>query len=182
METTPPQTPYLNSVLGAGETPLETAARQEAQKDGYGEQTRREEQEADRVVADIDAYVAQTDPASLPEAEKALDAWQIPNDPLAGIPGDVALHPNVEGEPLVSIFAAQTESEANIVRGLLEASGIPAVLSSRSGPSLGGIFQSDETRWGDLLVSASQAEAARTAIAEATQSEATQSSDGSRST
>ena len=154
------------------ETPLEAAARAEAQEDRSGAQTRREEQEADRLVADIDAYVAQTDPASLPEAEAALDAWEIPRDPLEGVPGNGVFEPNVEGEPLVPIFAAQTEPEANIVRGLLEASGIPAVLSSRSGPALGGIFQPDETRWGDILVSALHADAAQAVIAEAIQSAA----------
>ena len=154
------------------ETPLEAAARTEAQENQAGAQTRRDEQEADRLVADIDDYVAQTDPASLPEAETALNAWQVPTSPLDGVPDNVVFEPNVEGEPLVAIFAAQTESEANIVRGLLEASGIPAALDSRSGPALGGIFQPDETRWGDLLVPASLAEAAQAAIADATQSAA----------
>jgi hypothetical protein len=158
------------------ETPLEAAARAEAEQDHIGAQTRREEQEADRLVADIDAYVAQTDPASLPEAENALNAWTIPNDPLEGVPDNIVFEPNTEGEPLVPIFAAQTESEANIVCGLLEASGIPAVLNKLSSPVLGGIFQPDETRWGDILVSSSLAGAAQAAIAEATQSaESTQS-------
>lgn len=161
------QTAYLNG--SDAETPLETAARAEARQ-GSAVQARRDEQEADTLVADIDAYVAQTDPASLPEAEAALNAWQIPTDPLEGVPDNIVFEPNVEGEPLVAIFAAHSESEANIVRGLLEASGIPAVLNSRSGPALGGIFQSDETRWGDILVSSSQADAAQAAIAEATQS------------
>ena len=154
------------------ETPLEAAARAEAEEDRSGAQARRDEQEADRVVADIDDYVAQTDPASLPEAETALNAWEIPTGPLEGVPDNIVFEPNVEGEPLVAIFAAQTEPEANIVRGLLEASGIPAVLNSLSGPALGGIFQPDETRWGDILVSASLAGAAQAAIAEATQSAA----------
>ncbi|MGI4790679.1 MAG: putative signal transducing protein [Janthinobacterium lividum] len=166
------QTPYLKEV----ETPLETAARADAQADRSGTQARREEQEADRVVADIDAYVAQTDPASLPEAEQALEAWEIPSSPLDGVPADVVFEPNVEGEPLVTIFEAQSEPEANIVRGLLEASGIPVFINSLSGPALGGIFQPDETRWGDILVSAPLAEAARTAIQEATQSAAVTSS------
>ena len=68
----------------------------------------------------------------------------------------------------MAIFSAQSESEANIVRGLLEASGIPATINTLSSPALGGVFQSDETRWGDILVSASEAEAAQAAIAEAT--------------
>ncbi len=166
MEPAQPQTAYLNE--GEGETPLETAARLEAQENRTSTQTRQEEHEADVLVADIDQYVAQTDPASLPEAEQELDAWQIPTDPLEGIPANVVFQPNVEGEPLTAIFSAQTESEANIVRGLLEASGIPAAINTLSSPVLGGVFQSDETRWGDILVSASEAEAAQTVIAEAT--------------
>lgn len=179
MEPAQPQSAYLNQQLNESEpeTPLETAARLEAQEDSSGAQTRRDEREADVLVADIDQYVAQTNPASLPEAERELEAWQIPTDPLEGVPGNVALEPGVEGEPLVPIFAAQNESEANIVRGLLEASGIPAVISSLSGPALGGIFQPDETRWGDILVAPSDAEAAQAAITEATQSAAMTSDD-----
>lgn len=169
MEPAQPQTPYLQSGSNEGvETPLETAARLEAQQSRTGGQARQEEQEADVLVANIDQYVAQTDPALLPEAERELEAWQIPTDPLEGVPGNVTFEPNVEGEPLVPIFSAQTESEANIVRGLLEASGIPATINTLSGPALGGIFQPDEARWGNILVSASEAEAAQAAIAEAT--------------
>ena len=168
MEPAKPQAAYSTSEPEA-ETPLEIAARAEAQQNGSAAQTQAEEREADVLVADIDQYVAQTDPASLPEAEQALDAWQIPTDPLEGVPGDVALEPGVESQPPVAIFAAQTESEANIVRGLLEASGIPALVNPLSGPALGGIFQPDETRWGDILVSPADAEAARAAISDATQ-------------
>lgn len=175
MEPAQSQSAYLNESVV--ETPLETAARTEAQADSSGAQTRHDEHEADVLVADIDDYVAQTDPASLPEAERELEAWQIPTDPLEGVPGNMALEPNVEGEPLVAIFAAQNESEANIVRGLLEASGIPALISSLSGPALGGIFQPDETRWGDILVAPSDAEAAQAAITEATQSAETTSEE-----
>ena len=171
MESAQPQAAYSNEQQNGSEpeTPLEIAARMEAQEDTHGAQTRRDEHEADVVVGDIDQYVAQTDPDSLPAAERALEAWQIPIDPLEGVPGNVALEPGVEGEPLVPIFSAQSESEANIVRGLLEASGIPAMISSLSGPALGGIFQPDETRWGDILVAPSDAEAAQAAITEATQ-------------
>lgn|GEM_PF-954453 len=164
MEPVPTQTAYSND----GETPLETAARLEAQQDHTGAQARQEEQEADTLVADIDQHVARTDPASLPEAERQLNDWQIPSDPLEGVPGNVALEPNVESEPPVSVFSAHSESEANIVRGLLEASGIPAVINTLSSPALGGVFQPDETRWGDLLVSASFATAAQAVIADAT--------------
>lgn len=177
MEPAKPQDAYSEdkaySENGAEvETPLEAAGRADAQQDLRAAQVREQEHEADVLVADIDRYVAQTDPVSLPEAERELNAWQIPTDPLEGVPGDMALEPNVESGPLVPIFAAQNESEANIVRGLLEASGIPAMVNSLSGPALGGIFQPDETRWGSVLVSPSNAEAAQAAIREATRSAA----------
>ena len=175
MEPAQTQTAYLNE--GEGETPLETAARLEAQGSRSSTQAQQEEHEADVLVADIDQYVAQTDPASLPEAERELEAWQIPTDPLQGVPSNVVFQPNVEGEPLVAIFSAQSEAEASIVRGLLEASGIPATINTLSSPALGGVFQPDETRWGDILVSAPEAEAARAAIAEATASGSEQSSE-----
>ncbi len=107
------------------------------------------------LVADIDTYVARTDPASLPDAEQALNAWEIPSDPLEGVPGDVALEPGVEGEPLVAVFAAQSESEANIVRGVVEAAGIPVTFDGLPAPIMGSVFQAGESRWGDLLVPAS---------------------------
>ena len=159
---------YPNNTPNNAETPLEAAARLEVSEEGTAGQDRREEREADVLVADIDAHVARTDPASLPEAEEALEAWEIPNDPLEGVPGDVALEPNVEGPPLVAVFAAQSEMEANIVRGVVEAAGIPVTFDGLPAPMLGNVFQAGETRWGDLLVAAQDADAARAAIAEAT--------------
>ena len=160
------------SLEAEAETPLEAAARaEEAQRRGEtrgAAQARREEEEADRLVADIDAHVARTDPASLPEAERALNDWQIPTDPLEGVPDTVALDPDAEREPLAAVFAASSEMEAGIVRGLLEAAGIPAVLDGLPAPTMGGIFQAGEARWGDILVPARLADAARAAIAEAT--------------
>lgn len=152
------------------ETPLEASVRAEAAGEHSAAQILREEQEADRLVGDIDSYIAATDPASLPEAEQALNDWEIPQDPLEGVPGNIAVAPGVEGEPLVSVFAAKNETEANIVRGVLEASGIPAVFDGLPSPILGSIFQAGETRWGDILVPAQMAEQARAAIAEAVSS------------
>lgn len=165
-----PEPTYTNegATTLTGETPLEAAARREAAQDGAAAQDRREEREADTLMADIDTYVARTDPDSLPQAEQALNAWEIPTDPLEGVPGDVALAPGVEGEPFVSVFTAQSESEANIVRGVIEASGIPVTFDGLPAPILGSVFQAGKSRWGDLLVPASQAEQARAAIAEAT--------------
>ena len=165
-----PEDPYLNSA----ETPLEAAARREkAEHSPQGHAaavTQHQEREADMLVADIDQYVARTDPDSLPEAERALDEWQIPTDPLEGVPDNVALDPGAETEPFVAVLAAGTEMEANIVRGLLEAAGIPATFDGLPSPMLGNVFQAGETRWADILVPARLADQARAAIAEATAS------------
>ena len=155
-----------------GETPLEAAVRAEAAGERGAAQTQRAEHEADLLVGDIDSYVAETDPTSLPEAEQALNDWEIPTDPLEGVPDDRAVAPGVEGEPLVPVFAAKNETEANIVRGVLEASGIPAVFDGLPSPILGSVFQAGETRWGDILVPARLAEQASAAIAEAVSSAA----------
>ena len=158
----------------AAETPLEAAARQEEAQNlpeaREAAHTRQEEREADMLVADIDAHVARTDPDSLPEAEQALNDWQIPTDPLEGVPDNVALNPEGETEPLVAVLAAGNEMEANIVRGLLEAAGIPATFDGLPAPMLGNVFQAGETRWADILVPARLADQARAAIAEATAS------------
>lgn len=143
------------------ETPLERAGRGDALADTTRAQDAREEREADTVVADIDAYVAETDPASLPEAEAALNAWEIPADPRGfGVTGETA-------EPLVSVFAAQTEAEAAIVRGVLEAQGIPTTLDGLPTGILGNVFQAGEDRWGDILVPAGQAEEAQAILSTA---------------
>ena len=164
----------------AAETPLEAAAREEAARARPEEReaahTRQEEREADVLVADIDSYVARTDPDSLPEAERALNDWQIPTDPLEGVPDNVAL-PDADTEPLAPVFAAGSEAEANIVRGLLEAAGIPAVFDGLPSPMLGNVFQAGEARWADILVPARLADQARAAIAEATASAQSMSED-----
>lgn len=151
-----------------GETPLERAARAEADAQTGEGADARDEREADAVIGDVGDYVARTDPAGLPGAQAQLDAWQIPTDPLEGVPGDVALRPGEEGEPLVSVFSAGTESEANIVRGLLESEGVPAIFRDASAPgAYGSVFGVAEARWGDLLVGAAQADLARQIIAAA---------------
>ena len=150
------------------ETPLERAARADAEAQTDAGADARDEREADTVIGDVGDYVARTDPAALPDAQAQLNAWEIPTDPLEGIPGDVALHPGEEGEPFVSVFSAGTESEANIVRGLLESEGIPVVFRDSSAPGpYGSVFGVAESRWGDLLVGAGQADLARQIIAAA---------------
>ncbi|MBV9849931.1 MAG: DUF2007 domain-containing protein [Armatimonadetes bacterium] len=143
------------------ETPLERAGRTEALAETGRAQDARDEQEADVLVADIDTYVAETDPASLPQAEAELDAWEIPTDPRgAGAGAD-------NDTPLVPVFAAQTEAEAAIVRGLLEAQGIPTTLDGLPTRALGNVFQAGEDRWGDILVPAGQADEARALLSAA---------------
>ena len=154
----------------APETPLEAAARQEAINNSLAGQNRREEEEADRVIADVDDYVTRTDPASLPVAERELDAWEIPTDPLAGIPDDIAIDPDAYTPPLVSVFDATSETEANIVRGVLESAGIPVTFDNVPAPILGSILETGSARWGGLLVPASEADAARAEIASALES------------
>ncbi len=150
------------------ETPLERAARADAGSLTDERLDARDEREADAVIGDVGDYVARTDPAALPDAQAQLDAWEIPTDPLEGVPGDVALHPGEEGEPLVSVFSAGTESEGNIVRGLLESEGIPAMFRDSASPAAyGSVFGVAEARWGDLLVGSSQADLARQIIAAA---------------
>ncbi len=155
-----------SQVLGVQplETPLEQAAREEALGQTGAGQDARDEREADVLVSDIDAYIAETDPASLTEAEAQLEAWQIPNDPLVG---DADRMLGVDGQPLVVVCSAQSESEANIIQGLLEAEGIPATLHIVATPVYGSIFSSGEARWGDVLVASSRVDEARAAIAAA---------------
>jgi hypothetical protein len=153
-----------NEPSSNAETPLEQAGRMEARDRTADAETRKEEQEADLLVADIDAYIAQTDPASLDEAEKQLNAWEIPSNPR--IPGG----PSDRGE-LVAVFEAATEGEAAIVRGVLEAQGIPTTLDGLPTRILGNVFDVGEDRWGDILVPADFAEEARQILAAASASE-----------
>jgi hypothetical protein len=153
------------------ETPLERAAEAEAQSATQRGSDTAAEHEADVVVGDVDDYVAINDPAALAEAEAALNAWEVPTSPFDGVPGDVALHPGQDGEPLVSVFSARNESEANIVKGLLESQGIAAIFREVATPSYGSIFSVSEGRWADILVAQSQAQEARDAIVAAQSSE-----------
>jgi hypothetical protein len=164
------ENPYSKTADESLETPLERAARTEVSRAAADSEDTQAEREADLVVGDVDEYVAQTDPASLPDAQAALDAWEIPNSPLEGVPDDVALNPGEEVEPLVSVFSAQNESEANIVRGLLESQGIAAIFREVATPAYGSIFSVSESRWADILVASTEAQAAREAIEAAVQS------------
>lgn len=152
------------------ETPLERAARAEQQSEAArsARDDARDEHEADVVIGDVGDYITQTASAATPDADAQLNAWEVPTDPLDSVPGDAPLRPGEEDEPFVSIFSAGTESEANIVRGLLESEGIPVVFRDSSSPvAYGSVFGIAEARWGDLLVGAAQADLARQIIAAA---------------
>jgi len=62
-----------------------------------------------------------------------------------------------------------TESEANIVRGVLEAEGIAVIFREVATPAYGSVFSVSEARWADLLVSAADAERAQQVIESAMQ-------------
>lgn len=138
------------------ETPLERAARLENQPPVP---------ESVELVDDIDQFVARTDPEHLPEAEAELAAWKTPEDPLSHNAG---AGPSETGN-VVGVFSAYNEVEANIVKGVLDAAGIPSSFDNRGGTVMGGIFSAGEQVWADIVVPESYADAAREAIAEATQ-------------
>jgi len=119
------------------------------------------ESEAVVLVDDIDSYVAQTDPQHLAEAEAELADWTVPNDPSAQAidAGDATV--------IVGVFSAYSEIEANIVKGVLDAAGIPAAFDNQGGSVMGGIFAAGEQVWADVVVPESYAEAAKAALAEA---------------
>ncbi len=145
------------------ETPLERAARFEA-LDPQERQAILERTEADAVLGDIGDYVALTDPSALAEARAQLSAWQIP----AGEDSAVSPGETLNDGSFVSVFSAGSEAEANIVRGVLQAAGIPVSFDSLPAPTMGNVFSVSETAWGDVVVPVEYAEAAKAAIAEAT--------------
>jgi len=139
--------------------------------------------EAGMLVEDIDSYVAQTDPQHLAEAETELADWAVPNDPSA-LPIDAG-----DGTVVVGVFSAYSEIEASIVKGVLDAAGIPAAFDNHGGSVMGGIFAAGDQVWADVVVPESYADAARAAIAEAvelthpsTDDEANASSEGAEQT
>ena len=140
------------------ETPLERAVRLDSDPNKYDV---RDEREADVVVGDIDEYVAETDPTSLLAAEEQLNAWQIPSDPSG-----VASPANSDGK-LVSVLAAQSESEANIVAGLLQSSGIRATFGNGASHILGEVPSMVGSCWAELLVPEERADEARKVISDA---------------
>jgi len=119
------------------------------------------ESEAGVLVEDIDSYVAETDPQHLVEAEAELADWSVPDDP--------SRHSFDAGDAsnVVGVFSAYSEIEASIVKGVLDAAGIPAAFDNHGGSVMGGIFAAGDQVWADVVVPESYAGAARAAIAEA---------------
>ena len=131
--------------VSSSETPMMRAGRAEAALATPEGKDRLAEHEADVAVADIDSYVAATDPAFLTTAEEELNAWEIPTDPLDGTLDQSAIGGN---EELVGVFSAGTEMEANIVRGLLESEGIPVMTAINGTAFYGGILALGGGGWG----------------------------------
>jgi hypothetical protein len=146
----------------APETPLERAARREV-LDPQERAAILQRREAAAVLGGIGDYVARTNPAGLPEADAQLSAWKIPEgEDTAVSPGE-----SLASGSVVSVFSAGSESEANIVRGVLQAAGIPVSFDSLPAPTMGNVFSVSEPAWGDVVVPVEYAEAARAAIEEA---------------
>lgn len=77
---------------------------------------------------------------------------------------DQAVEQAAKAAPPVVVFKAATQDEGEIVRGLLESEGIPAVLVDQSSPPLGDALIAGDTHWGDILVAPADAERAKELI------------------
>jgi hypothetical protein len=135
-------------------TPLERASWAEQHKDELD--AARSQAETEQLLDDIEDYVAETDPADLPEADAQLSQWSAPNAAAAPYawPGD--------GE-LVPVRSVGTEAEGIVIKGVLDDAGIPAVLAGTPTPYLGAIVVG-QGHWGAVLVPSNQVEAATAAI------------------
>jgi hypothetical protein len=141
------------------ETPIERAMRAES-ADGVEAQAVHDKAEATAVLSDIQDYVAQSDPSTLPDAQAELAAWKLPVD------APYSNNPEEDSEaPLTEVYSVASESEAYIVRGLLEAAGVPAMVREVASLVYGSAIQQGEGRWGDILVAPHQADKARQIIA-----------------
>lgn len=111
------------------------------------------------MLEDIEEFVQETDPASLPAAEKELAAWAPP---------DEAPHNTFESEAdaeLVPVAAAPDEPTAQLWLGILEAEGLEGMLDSRQVAWLGDAMAPGEGEWGDVCVARKDAERAREVLA-----------------
>ena len=57
-----------------------------------------------------------------------------------------------QGENLIVVYRAPNEVSANIILGLLQSEGIPAITESRMVANMDGIFVSGEGLWGNVVV------------------------------
>jgi hypothetical protein len=74
---------------------------------------------------------------------------------------DAETNAELTTEPTVAIFAAGDAVTAEVVRGMLEAEGITALIGEQVTSAYGGAFAVGEGFWGEIRVPASQEEAAR---------------------
>ena len=79
-------------------------------------------------------------------------------DALAGDPAAGAAAP---AEMTVAVYAAPDAITAELVRGALEAQGIPAVIGEQVSDALGGPLEVGEGYWGEIRVSPQDADRAR---------------------
>jgi len=166
-----PEMPMLDvfdAVHRANETPVQIAARE--MMEGHPElNEERRQEEADKVLGDIDDYVRDTDPADLAEAEAQLADWQLPEDPLETVPDfipedQVTLDPG----PMVSVFYFSSAVEANIIKGILNGEGIACILDNLSTNPPSAYFGTAGTG-GHILVGENFAAQAKMAIETAQQ-------------
>jgi hypothetical protein len=61
------------------------------------------------------------------------------------------MNEEVESSELVSVYKAYDEITAHLVKGALEAEGIPAVVQSRQVPWMDGVMTMGEGYWGDVM-------------------------------
>lgn len=67
-------------------------------------------------------------------------------------------------DKLVSVFQAQDESTAHLVKSVLDEAGIDCMIRSRQIPWYDGIMINAEGFWGDVITTESQSEQARQAL------------------
>jgi hypothetical protein len=175
-----PEAPILDvfhAVRQANETPLQAAAREMAERNPELEQERREEDEADRTLGDIDDYVKQTEPEVLPEAEEQLAEWQLPDDPLEDVPDYISENEvDLEPGPLVNVFDFSSVLEGSIIKGILNGEGIACIMDNFTTNEYAGILGQSGS-YGRILVAEHFAAQAKLAI-EAAQASGTEPEAG----
>jgi hypothetical protein len=166
-----------NIRAGAIETPIMHAAIEENLYPDAGEDARRQT-EADNVLGDVEEFVESTDPSSLAEAEAELSEWKVPEDPLEEVPDFVSEKDEVlDPGPMVPVFDAGSEMEAQLIIGILSASGIPSMLDNFASRAWGESIGVAQASWGHVLVAQEHAAQARAAIESAKEAGAQSQTD-----